>query len=57
MFTCLMCMPNVFFAATSLTVDVLAAVEGSADASQAAEAGDAHTFTMDALVERAQEAW
>lgn len=56
MFTCYMCMPNVFFAATSLTVDVLA-VEGSADASQAAEAGDAHTFTMDALVERAQEAW
>lgn len=57
MFTCLMCMPNVFFAATSLTVDVLAA-QTSADASQAAEAGDAHTFTMaDALVERAQEAW
>lgn len=56
MFTCLMCMPNAIFAATSLTVDVLAA-QTYADASQAAEAGDAHTFTMDALVERAQEAW
>ena len=48
---------HAIFAATSLRVDVLAA-QTSADASQAAEAGDAHTFTMaDALVERAQEAW